>query len=214
MELRHLRYFVAVAEEENVTRAAERLHVSQPPLSRQIRDLEDELGVSLFERSPKSVRLTEAGRVFLNEARAVLDRVDEATRAVKAISGGASGELHVGFAPSLAVDILPRALRQFQAEAPGIRVQLHDLSTEEMLSGLRANKIDLALMIEQPAAALLGLQTRELSCYKVSVAVSPLHPLAQQKKTTFAELSRERLIGYTQADYPEFLPWLHRLPWP
>src|SRR5205823_12575992 len=133
MELRHLRYFVAVAEEENVTRAAERLHVSQPPLSRQSRDLEEELGVTLFERSAKSVRLTDAGRVFLNEARAVLERAEEATRAVKAISSGSSGELHVGFAPSLAVDILPRALRQFQIEAPGIRVQLHDMSTEEML---------------------------------------------------------------------------------
>src|SRR5687767_9596121 len=114
MELRHLRYFVAVAEEENVTRAAERLHVSQPPLSRQIRGLEDELGVELFERSAKSIRLTDAGRMFLTEARAVLERADQAVHAVKAIGSGVSGELNVGFAPSLAVDILPRALRQFQ----------------------------------------------------------------------------------------------------
>src|SRR2546430_14336305 len=80
MELRHLRYFVAVAEEQNVTRAAARLHVSQPPLSRQIRDLEEELGIALFEHGAKAVRLTEAGRVFLNEARSVLQRADEAVR--------------------------------------------------------------------------------------------------------------------------------------
>src|ERR1041385_5494098 len=139
MEFRHLRYFVAVAEEENVTRAAERLHVSQPPLSRQIRDLEEELGVQLFERSAKAVRLTDAGRVFLNEARSVLDRVDEATRAVKAISSRASGELHLGYAPSLAVDILPRALRQFQSEMPGVRVMLHDLSTDRKSTRLNSS---------------------------------------------------------------------------
>ena len=88
MELRHLRYFVAVAEEENVTRAAERLHVSQPPLSRQIRDLEDELSVTLFERTARTVRLTTAGKLFWEEAKAVLQRVEEAVQLVKASAGG------------------------------------------------------------------------------------------------------------------------------
>src|SRR5207249_7024652 len=88
MELRHLRYFVAVAEEQNVTRAAARLHVSQPPLSRQIRDLEDELGVALFNHGAKSVRLTEAGKVFLTEAHAVLQRVDDAVQMAKAVATG------------------------------------------------------------------------------------------------------------------------------
>src|SRR5207249_11063288 len=91
MELRHLRYFVAVAQEQNVTRAAARLHVSQPPLSRQIRDLEDELGIALFEHCVKSVRLTEAGRVFLTEARAVLQRSDDAVRMAKAVASGQRG---------------------------------------------------------------------------------------------------------------------------
>src|SRR6059058_2932827 len=102
--------------------------------------------------------LTEAGRVFLTEARAVLESADQARNVVKAVGSGTRGELHVGFAPSLAVDILPRALRQFQVEAPGIRVSLHDFSTEEMLTGLRENKIALALMVRQPPANLRGLK--------------------------------------------------------
>src|SRR5215212_6851092 len=157
MELRHLRYFVAVAEEENVTRAASRLHVSQPPLSRQIHDLEDELGVPLFERGAKSLRLTEAGRLFLNEARAVLERAEQAASAVKALGSGLTGELNIGYAPSLAVDVLPRALRNLQRDAPKIRVHLHDLSSGEMLDGLRKNQLDLALTIEQSAETLRGL---------------------------------------------------------
>src|SRR6187549_3369689 len=100
MELRHLRYFVAVAEEENISRAAARLHVSQPPLSRQIRDLEEELGVDLLERGAKSVRLTPAGRIFAAEARAVLERVESATQVVRAFARGGLKEIHIGYAPS------------------------------------------------------------------------------------------------------------------
>src|ERR1043166_10039213 len=99
MELRHLRYFVSAAEAENVSRAAVKLHVSQPALRRQIRDLEEELGFSLFERSAKSVRLTEAGRTFLTEARAVLKRAEEAANTARAVATGGRAELHVGYAP-------------------------------------------------------------------------------------------------------------------
>ena len=113
MELRHLRYFIAVAEEENVTRAAERLHVSQPPLSRQIHDLEEELGVKLFDRTGKSLQLNAAGKVFLLEARAVLDRAEEARRTVQALLESHDQVIHVGYAPSLSVQILPQILRLF-----------------------------------------------------------------------------------------------------
>jgi DNA-binding transcriptional LysR family regulator len=114
MELRHLRYFIAAAEAENVSRAALKLHVSQPALSRQIRDLEDELGFLLLERSAKSVRLTEAGRVFLTEARAALKRVEDGVIAARAVATGGRSELHVGYAPSPTARILPPALRAFQ----------------------------------------------------------------------------------------------------
>src|SRR5258706_16358160 len=113
MELRHLRYFVAVAEMENVTRAATKLHVSQPALSRQIHDLEDEIGFPLLERSAKSVRLTEAGRTFLTEARAVLQRAEEAGGPARAKAGGGSGEIQVGYAPARTGRILPQGLRGF-----------------------------------------------------------------------------------------------------
>ena len=103
MELRHLRYFIAVAEEENVSRAALKLHVSQPGLSRQIHDLEDELGFPLLERTAKSVHLTDAGKVFLDEARAVMARVQIAVATAKIAATGASAEIHVGYAPSLTV---------------------------------------------------------------------------------------------------------------
>src|SRR6516225_11782259 len=107
MELRHLRYFVAVAEEENVSKAALKLHVSQPGISRQIRNLEDEIGFQLFERSAKSVKLTPAGSVFLREARAVLQRANEAVEKARAAIGGGSGKIDIGYAPSLTVQILP-----------------------------------------------------------------------------------------------------------
>ena len=124
MELRHLRYFVAVAEEQNITRAASRLHVSQPPLSRQIRNLEDELGIALFDRDAKAVRLTEAGRVFLAEARIILQRTEEAMERAKDVARGKRGEIHVGYAPSLTVELLPRALKYFRKSNPGVRVQM------------------------------------------------------------------------------------------
>ena len=100
MELRHLRYFVAVAEQENVSRAALKLHVSQPALSRQVRDLEEELGFDLLERSAKSVRLTEAGKVFLRESRAVLQRAEEAVSKARLTATKGQVELHIGYAPS------------------------------------------------------------------------------------------------------------------
>src|SRR5882724_6440382 len=133
MELRHLRYFVTVAELLNFTKAATRLRVAQPALSRQIHDLEDELGAQLLERRPRAVKLTEAGATFLPEAKAILQRVEQATRAVQAVIRDERGQIHVGYAPSPTVELLPCSLHTFQNLAPGVRVNLHDLSSEEML---------------------------------------------------------------------------------
>ena len=203
MELRHLRYFVAVAETENVTRAATKLHVSQPALSRQVRDLEDEIGFPLLERSAKSVRLTAAGRTFLTEARAVLLRAEQAVAAARAKAGGMSGEIHVGYAPSLTVQILPPMLRAFQGEFPQVRVVLHDLSSEEMLSRLGGKKLHVALTVRPPAKLLRGLAFVEMARYAMVVAVAPSHPLAKLKAVTLQQVAPEPLIGLNRKDYPE-----------
>ncbi len=204
MELRHLRYFVAVAEEENVTRAAAKLHVSQPALSRQIHDLEDEMNLLLLERSAKSVRLTEAGRVFLQEARAVLQRADEAVKKARSVAGGVQGEIRVGYAPSLTIQILPRALRAFHAEFPAVRVILDDLSTEEMLAGLRAGKLHVALMVKPGKSKLHGLHFDELAQYPMCVAMPPSHPLAKLRAVPWKKLADENLVAYSKAGYPEY----------
>src|SRR5262245_15574882 len=204
MELRHLRYFVAVAETENVTRAALKLHVSQPGLSRQIRDLEDELGFSLLERRAKSVRLTAAGRVFLEEARAVLKRTEEAVQNARAVANGSGTELHIGYATSPTAKILPPTLRAFQLEMPKARVKLHDLSTEEMLTRLRDGELELALMVKPSNATLRGLGFDELGREDICVAVGRKHPLASRRTITLDELVREPLIALSRADYPDY----------
>ena len=211
MELRHLRYFVAVAEEENVSRAALKLHVSQPGISRQIHDLEDEIGFQLFERSAKSLKLTAAGKVFLTEARVVLQHADEAVKKARAAAGGTSGEINVGYAPSLTIQILPQALRKFQEKFPGVRVVLHDLSTEEMLSQVGEKKLQVALTVRPPAKLLRELNFEELARYEGCVAVAPKNPLAKLKSVSLEQISREPLIAYTRKDYPEYHAMLEKL---
>ena len=204
MELRHLRYFIAAAEQENVSRAAVKLHVSQPGISRQIRDLEDEIGFKLFERSAKSLKLTRAGQVFLTEARAVLQRAEEAVKAARAAANKLGGELHVGYAPSLTVKILPQALRVFQEKYPEVRIALHDMSSEEMFAGLREGKLQIALTVQPGARLFRDLDFKLLARYTMSVAVAPKHPLAKLKSVTLAQLAEEPLIGYTREDYPDY----------
>ena len=204
VELRHLRYFVTVAEALNFTKAAQRLRVAQPALSRQIRDLEEELGVQLLERGPRAVKLTGAGAVYLPEAKAVLERAEQATQAVRAVARGERGQIHVGYAPSPTVELLPCTLHAFQNLAPDVRVTLHDLSTEEMLHGLNDGKLDLCLLVQPAAKALRGLKFELLREYATCVAVSPRHPFAKLKQVAIAQLAREPLLAYTRADYPEY----------
>jgi DNA-binding transcriptional LysR family regulator len=204
MELRHLRYFVAVAEAENVSRAATQLHVSQPALSRQVRDLEEELGFALLHRGAKAVRLTDAGRVFLVEARAVLCRVEEAVGSARAVASGEAGELHIGYAPTLTVRFLPVALRRFQSKWPGVRVRLHDLSTLEMLEGVREGRLHLAFTVRPGVAALRGLEFRELVEERLRLAVGPDHPLAGREVVTLAEVAKESFVVYSRREYPDY----------
>ncbi|MDB6075767.1 MAG: hypothetical protein JWO89_3407 [Verrucomicrobiaceae bacterium] len=211
MELRHLRYFVVVAEEQNITRAAARLHVSQPPLSRQIRDLEQELGVALFERSAQSVRLTDAGSAFLGEARAVLFRVDQAVDKVRAVATQCGGELRVGYAPSPTVELLPPALRAFNKALPRVKVVLHDMTGGEMLAGLNNDHIDLALIVKPALKASRGLNVEALREYHAGVVVPPGHPFNKRKSVTVKEVAAEPLVVYSLKDYPDYHEMLERV---
>ncbi|MBL9168139.1 MAG: LysR family transcriptional regulator [Verrucomicrobiales bacterium] len=204
MELRHLRYFVVVAEEQNVTRAAARLHLSQPPLTRQIHDLENELGVALFTRSGKIIRLTDAGRVFLEEARASLKRVEEAVRKVRDVASGGQGELHLGYAPTPTVEILPKLLRTFRKEFPHVRVVLHDHSSPEMLAGLRHGRLHAALMMQPSTQAARGLTFKQLKTYPVGIALPANHPFARRRKVSLDDACAAPIVAYSRQQYPDY----------
>ena len=147
MELRQLRYFLAIAEEGNFSRAARRLHVSQPPLSTQIKSLEDELGVRLLERTNRGVSLTAAGSVFYEETRAVLERLEHARGKALRADRGDIGMLSVGFVSIADYGILPPALKHFRASFPLVEVHLHELTTDAQIRELRAARLDLGIAL-------------------------------------------------------------------
>ena len=210
MELRHLRYFVAVAEMENVSRAAmQRLHVSQPSLSRQIRDLEEEIGVQLLERTAKSVRLTEAGRAFLDEARAILKHTNEAVSKVRAIAGKGDSELHIGDWPLATGRIMPTLLRAYQQAMPSAHVKLHDWPVEKNIAAVRDGRLQLAILVPPlKANALEELRFQELATVRVCLAVSCDHPFAARRSVSLADAAREPFIGLMPAEYPRYEEYL------
>jgi LysR family transcriptional regulator, benzoate and cis,cis-muconate-responsive activator of ben and cat genes len=204
VELRHLRYFISVAETENVSRAALKLHISQPALSRQIRDLEEEIGVLLLERTAKSVSLTQAGRVFLPEARAVLQRADQAIKQAQAVAG-ANTELHVGYSPTPSARLLPVILRAYQRAMPDVRVRLHDWRNDENLAGLRQGRLHLAFVFLLPRKSALGnLRFEALTQESARLAVSPKHPFARRDNVSLADAAREPFVGYNREEYPDY----------
>jgi DNA-binding transcriptional LysR family regulator len=204
VELRHLRYFVAVAEMENVSRAAiEKLHVAQPSLSRQIRDLEDEIGVQLFERTAKSVRLTDAGRAFFDEARAILKHADEAVLRARGVAG--NQELRVGDWPLGTGRVMPMLLRAYQQALPNVHVKLHDWTVDQNIAGVRDGHLQLAILIPPlKANALAELRFQELATARVSLAVSCHHPFARRQSVSLADAAREPFIGLMPEKYSRY----------
>lgn len=211
MELRHLRYFTAVAEALNFTRAAAQLRVAQPALSRQIQDLEEEIGVDLLRRSPRGVTLTAEGKLFLEEVRDLLKRADEAVAKVRALARGEYGELHVGYAPSPSVEVLPPALAAFQKAAPRVRVVLHDLASDEMIARLLDGTLNFGITVEPPAEVSGDIQFEELRRYPFCIALAARHPFARKKSLTLAEVASQPLIGLSRRDYTEYHQMLERL---
>ena len=180
MELRHLRYFIAVAEELNFSRAAARLHVSQPPLSRQIRGLEAELKVKLLDRNTQGVRLTRAGHAVLARSRKLV-RDAEALRAeAQTIDKESEEELRIGYAPSPTAVIISGVLARYYELSPGAGVSLDDLTHTEMLSGLRAGKLHAALTIPPAVGEMRGLKFETIRRHPVGIICSNSSPLARQ----------------------------------
>jgi DNA-binding transcriptional LysR family regulator len=201
MELRQLRYFVAVAEEGNISRAAKKIFLTQPALSRQIKALEEEIGQCLLERQAHSIKVTPAGKLLLAEARELLRQADLVLERVRASGRGL--RLRVGYAPSLAAGILAAAVEGFTQKHPNARVDLFDLSTKEMLAGLASDELDVVLTVG-PEQETRGLKWTPLVRASWQVAVNSQHPLARRSRITPAEIAREPLLVFCPRDYPEY----------
>jgi len=192
VELRHLRYFVAVAEELHFTRAAARLRTAQPGLSKQIRRLEAELGVELFRRTNHSVELTDAGRLFLEQSRRVLDEADRARRVAQQAAQGDIGHLSVGFVPDTMGELLPEILIAYRTKHPNVDITLHQLGRNELIAGLLDNHIQLGLLIgsyQEPQLRFMSLQRQPLL-----IAMPAQHRFAGKKSLCLHELAGERWI--------------------
>src|SRR6185436_7780062 len=195
MELRHLRYFRAVAEELHFGRAAERLHIAQPPLSQQIRQLERELGVTLLVRSTRKVELTPAGSAYLTRAVAILDAVDDATEQAQRIAKGVEGQLAIGCVGSATYSLLPRLVRALGETLPGIEVSVRgEMLAPAQLAALAAGEIDLALL--RPPVPQTGLITETVRRDRLLAALPADHPLAGRHDLLVRELHDEDFIAY------------------
>jgi DNA-binding transcriptional LysR family regulator len=209
MELRHLRYFVAVARERHFRRAAENLGISQPPLSQQIRALEDELGVQLLLRSGRRVELTSAGTVFLARAERLLDAVEQAVADARRAQQGMLGKLAVGFIGSAAYSILPWILSSFRARVPDVELELVQLGTAEQVRALNEGRIDVAIVRPPVGDARLTVQT--VYSEKFVVAMRTSHRLATQRKVALRALAGEDFILFPPQPGMMFFNMVHAL---
>ena len=214
MELRHIRYFVAVAEELNFRRAAVRLNVAQPPLSTQVRQLEEEIGARLLDRNSHSVTLTAAGSIFLEQSRRILRSVEGAVRATRRAAQGETGSLSVGFVASLSHGLLPGILRAYRRQYPDVELSLTEMDTTQQIEALTTRQLDLGfiglgLPRESPDLELVTVIEEQL------VAVLPLeHPLAadcrarRRRSLPLSKLKGERFYLADRGNAPVYNPWL------
>ena len=203
MELRHLRYFIAVAEEGHITRAAERLGIQQPPLSLQIRSLEKELNVQLFKRLPRGVQLTDAGTAFLERSRGILDQVERALAATRRTARGEQGRVVVGFTSSAPFHpFVPRVIRSFREMSPLVSLVLEESGSSELVQAVHGEEID-AAFIRSPVADVVGLLVRPILDEEMLVALPVAHPLAGESHALpLAALANETFILYKRPGGP------------
>lgn len=203
MDLRHLKYFIAVAEEKNIGRAALRLHISQPPLTRQIQQLEEELGVQLLIRTPRGVELTQAGETFLQEACNIRELVELAVERTRRTGMGKLGRLDIGIFGTGIFSAIPKLLQQFRDTNPDVRVVLHTMSKAEQIEALRQRRISIGFnrMVEPLPDIHSELIMRE----RLLLAVNDTHPLSSEKEVSFAELGKNSLVLFPTGARPNFV---------
>jgi DNA-binding transcriptional LysR family regulator len=202
VELRQLRYFLAVGEEEHYGRAAQRLRVAQPALSRQIQNLEEEIGFKLFERLPRGVKITDAGKLFLDDARRILEGINDATARAKRIASGQSGTLRIGFVESISWQgIVPDSLRDFREHRPDVELQLKSLRSIEQIAAIHSGSLEagFGLPIADPDHGLSELQ---IGVIKHLLAVPKGHPLTKMKRIRLRDLNDTSFIWYPRWAIP------------
>jgi DNA-binding transcriptional LysR family regulator len=200
LELRHLRYFIAVAEELHFGRAAKRLLIAQPPLSLQIKRLEQEIGVRLFDRTRRQVRLTDAGRAFLLDARRAVADVERSVQVARQASRGETGRLALGFVQAAIYSVLPEILRTFRARYPGVALTLHELTTEEQLLDLSNGRIDLGLI--RGSIHTGGLYHRVVLREPLILALPDTHALAKEGGIVLSALADAPFLMSTRHHGP------------
>jgi len=209
MELRQLRYFLVVAEELSFTRAAERLHIAQPPLSRQVRQLEDELGVQLIDRSTRQLQLTDAGRFLRDEARYTLKRMDAVARSARHIASQRGGQFEVGLTPAMMGTALLNLLHQFRDHSPELAMGMHDMTSAEQVEALRSTQIDVGLgrtEIVDPE-----IEAEILAEEQLSIVVPGTHRLAGEARVTLAQVADEPFVLYPIEHRPGLTDYLRML---
>jgi DNA-binding transcriptional LysR family regulator len=192
MELRHLRYFLVVAEELHFGRAATRLHITQPPLSQQIRQLEDELGVPLFQRTKRRVQLTDAGRAFREAAQQMLDQAEQAVRTAQRVHRGEIGPLTVGFVGSAMAGRFSEILLAFRTRFPEVALTLQELTTGQQVEALRQRRIDIGVLRPPIGEEDFAFETIDRESFVV--VLPKTHPLAAQQRIPLRALAQETVV--------------------
>jgi DNA-binding transcriptional LysR family regulator len=204
MELRHLRYFMVVGEEQHYGRASRRLRVAQPALSRQIQDLEEELGFKVFDRLPRGVKLSAAGTLFLEDARRILQAVSEAIARAARVARGQSGTLRVGFPENASWHgVVPDSFRRFREQQPGVELELRPVASLEQLDAIRSGRLDAGFLNFMPKADP-ELEQLIVAAQKIELAVPRSHPLSKLKKLRLRDLADAPFIWFPRRANPAF----------
>ncbi len=190
MELRHIRYFLVLAEELNFGRAAERLHITQPPLTRQIRELEEKVGTRLFYRTKRYVELTNAGKVFLNKAYQILDQVEQACVSTRLSSIGAEGELGIGFS-GVVQDLIP-TIQKYRQLYPQVGIVLQQMNTADQIKALNEKRIDIGILTAPVTSSKFNI--RPLTKVSLMATLPEKHPLAQRQSLYIRDMKNEHFI--------------------